>query len=135
MIKYEICEVTENKWFKSFTNNELDDTEFIDRLKKSKYLNVIAQCNDSDSVGVYGSANGYGLYNFLSDKNQFIRLCNGIKLKVINDVRFILLNDEQPLTDFTSILNRFLEEQGIKDINVKILYYEECLKNKLGQDE
>lgn len=135
MIKYEICEVTENKWFKSFTNNELDDTEFIDRLKKSKYLNVIAQCNDSDSVGVYGSANGYGLYNFLSDKNQFIRLCNGIKLKVVNDVRFILLNDEQPLTDFTSILNRFLEEQGIKDINVKILYYEECLKNKLGQDE
>lgn len=135
MIKYEICEVTENKWFKSFTNNELDDTEFIDRLKKSKYLNVIAQCNDSDSVGVYGSANGYGLYNFLSDKNQFIRLCNGIKLKVINDVKFILLNDEQPLTDFTSILNRFLEEQGIKDINVKILYYEECLKNKLGQDE
>ena len=135
MIKYEICEVTENKWFKSFTNNELYDTEFIDRLKKSKYLNVIAQCNDSDSVGVYGSANGYGLYNFLSDKNQFIRLCNGIKLKVINDVKFILLNDEQPLTDFTSILNRFLEEQGIKDINVKILYYEECLKNKLGQDE
>jgi len=132
MIKYEICEVTENKWFKSFTNNELDDTEFIDRLKKSKYLNVMAQCNDSDSVGVYGSANGYGLYNFLSDKNQFIRLCNGVKLKVLNDVRFILFNDEQPLTDFTCILNRFLEEQGIKDINVKILYFEECLKNKLG---
>ena len=126
--EYQLCLITENKWFKSYTNDELSDETFIELLKRCKKLFIVAQYIDDNSVALYGSPNGKGLYNLFSKTNNFINYCNDIEFKTINDsVLGYAINEKQDISKFVNALDKFIETLGINDLKIEIIYYEDKL--------
>ena len=130
---YKLCLITETKWFKSYTNDELSDSMFIESLKKCKKLFIIVQYIDDESYAIFGSPNGKGLYSFFSTRNGFILQCKGLVLNQINEDLYSYINKNgQNILKFVEHLDSYLENNGITDTNIEIIYYEDKLTNMLN---